>query len=88
MLVINRTLYVEGNITLSTITSFKDGEAHILAADELFIQIGYISSELFYTRLVSVASSLPGLILVKIASGIAYCMGFAFCTFSITIKKR
>lgn len=61
-------------ITSSTVTSFGGGEAYVSVADGIFVQGGYIKPDLFYTRLVPVANSLPGPILVKIAAG----MGFLF----------
>lgn len=64
-----------GQICLSTVTSFGGGEAYVSVADGIFVQGGYITSELFYTRLVPVANALPGPILVKIAAGIGYAYG-------------
>lgn len=61
-------------ITSSTITSFGGGEAYVSVADGIFVQGGYIKPDEFYTRLVPVANSLPGPILIKIAGG----MGFLF----------
>ncbi len=63
------------DVTLSTITSFGGGEAYVSVADGVFVQGGYTSAELFYTRLVPVANALPGPILAKIASGIGFLLG-------------
>lgn len=62
------------NIASSTVTSFGGGEAYISVADGIFVQGGFIEPDKFYTRLVPVANSLPGPILVKVAAG----MGFLF----------
>ncbi|NMA64989.1 MAG: hypothetical protein GX957_01950 [Clostridiaceae bacterium] len=59
----------------STITSFGGGEAYVSVADGFFVQGGYIKPDEFYTRLVPVANSLPGPILVKIAAGIGFLFG-------------
>ncbi len=61
-------------VASSTITSFGGGEAYVSVADGIFVQGGYVAPDIFYTRLVPVANSLPGPILVKIAAG----MGFLF----------
>lgn len=62
-------------VSSSTITSFGGGEAYVSVADGIFVQGGYIKPDEFYTRLVPVANSLPGPILVKIAAGIGYLFG-------------
>lgn len=62
-------------VSSSTITSFGGGEAYVSVADGIFVQGGYIEPDKFYTRLVPVANSLPGPILVKIAAGIGYLFG-------------
>ncbi len=63
------------NIASSTVTSFGGGEAYISVADGIFVQGGFIEPDKFYTRLVPVANSLPGPILVKVAAGIGYLYG-------------
>jgi len=63
------------NIVSSTVTSFGGGEAYVSVADGIFVQGGFIAPDMFYTRLVPVANSLPGPILVKIAAGMGYLVG-------------
>lgn len=63
------------NVVSSTITSFGGGEAYVSVADGIFVQGGYIEPDKFYTRLVPVANSLPGPILVKLAAGMGYLFG-------------
>lgn len=63
------------DVALSTVTSFGGGEAYLSVADGIFVQSGYLASDLFYTRLVPVVNALPGPILVKIAVGIGYLYG-------------
>jgi chromate transporter len=63
------------NVASSTITSFGGGEAYVSVADGIFVQGGFIEPDKFYTRLVPVANSLPGPILVKIAAGMGYLFG-------------
>lgn len=62
-------------VTTSTMTSFGGGEAYIPVADGIFVHGGYIASDVFYTRLVPVANSLPGPLLIKVASGMGYIFG-------------
>lgn len=64
-----------GNIVLSTVTSFGGGEAYVSVADGFFVQNGYISADVYYTKLVPVANALPGPILIKIASGVGFIFG-------------
>ena len=64
-----------GNVTLSTVTSFGGGEAYVSVADGIFVQDGYVAPDIFYSRLVPVANSLPGPILVKLAAGIGFLFG-------------
>lgn len=63
------------NIAASTITSFGGGEAYVSVADGIFVQGEIVEPESFYTRLVPIANSLPGPILVKIAAGLGYLVG-------------
>lgn len=62
-------------VVTSTITSFGGGEAYVSVADGIFVQSGFINPDEFYTRLVPVANSLPGPILIKIAGGIGFIFG-------------
>lgn len=64
-----------GNVASSTVTSFGGGEAYVSVADGIFVQGGLVEADKFYTRLVPVANSLPGPILVKIAAGLGYLFG-------------
>jgi chromate transporter len=63
------------NVASSTVTSFGGGEAYVSVADGMFVQGGLIEPDKFYTRLVPVANSLPGPILVKIVAGMGYLFG-------------
>ncbi|MGI6578483.1 MAG: chromate transporter [Eubacteriales bacterium] len=64
-----------GQAGISTVTSFGGGEAYVSVADGVFVQSGYIDSDIYYTRLVPIANALPGPILVKIAAGIGFTFG-------------
>lgn len=63
------------DVGISGVTSFGGGEAYVAVADGFFVSGGYISAEVFYSQVVAVANALPGPILVKIASAIAYLFG-------------
>lgn len=92
------TLSFFGLILVSTVSSFGGGEAYVGVADGFFVATGFIDSTLFYGQIVPVANALPGPILVKIASGVAYGVGvgvdsgsvvagvvFAIAAFLITV---
>lgn len=90
------TLSFFGLIFVSTVSSFGGGEAYVGVADGFFVATGLIDSTLFYGQIVPVANALPGPILVKIASGVAYGVGveagsvfagvvFAIAAFLITV---
>jgi chromate transporter len=90
------TLSFFGLILVSTVSSFGGGEAYVGVADGFFVATGLVESTLFYGQIVPVANALPGPILVKIASGIAYSVGveagsvitgtvFAIAAFLITV---
>lgn len=64
-----------GNTVISTVTSFGGGEAYVAIAESVFVQGGYVASDLFYTRVIPVANALPGPILVKVASAIGFVYG-------------
>lgn len=66
------------NVVYSTVTSFGGGEAYVSVADGMFVQGGLIEPDKFYTRLVPVANSLPGPILVKLVAGMGYLFGERF----------
>ena len=68
-------LMLGGRLALSAVTSFGGGPAYLGVAAGYFVDSGLISSELFYTQLVPVASALPGPILVKVAAGVAFIVG-------------
>ncbi|WP_210480155.1 chromate transporter [Naasia sp. SYSU D00948] len=65
-----------GLITFSTLSSFGGGEAYVGVADGFFVAPGLVESSVFYGQVVPVANALPGPILVKIASGLGYVVGF------------
>lgn len=90
------TLSFFGLVLVSTVSSFGGGEAYVGVADGFFVATGLIDSTLFYGQIVPVANALPGPILVKIASGVAYGVGaeagsatagvvFAIAAFLITV---
>jgi chromate transporter len=90
------TLSFFGLILVSTVSSFGGGEAYVGVADGFFVATGLVESTLFYGQIVPVSNALPGPILVKIASGIAYGVGveagsvitgtvFAIAAFLITV---
>lgn len=64
-----------GLVGSSTVTSFGGGEAYVTVADGIFVQGNYIEPDIYYTRLIPIANSLPGPILVKVASGIGFYFG-------------
>lgn len=61
---------------LSSVMSFGGGDAYLSVAQGLFVEGGVISNADFYGNVVSVANALPGSILCKILTGIAYDVGF------------
>ncbi len=90
------TLSLFGLILVSTVSSFGGGEAYVGVADGFFVASGLIDATQFYGQIVPVANALPGPILVKIASGVAYGAGveagsvlagvvFALAAFLITV---
>lgn len=70
-----RTLSFLGLILFSTVTSFGGGEAYVGVADGFFVTSGIVDSSVFYGQIVPVANALPGPILVKIATAIAFVQG-------------
>lgn len=60
---------------ISAIMSFGGGDAYLAVADGLFVNTGMVSYEEFYSKIVTVANSMPGSILCKILSGVGYVMG-------------
>ncbi len=66
------------NGAISTVTSFGGGEAYISVASGIFLgENGILSDEAFYTQILPVANALPGPILVKILTAVAYAFGFS-----------
>lgn len=65
-----------GLVSLSSLSSFGGGEAYVGVADGFFVASGMVDSASFYGQIVPIANALPGPILVKIATGIAYSIGF------------
>lgn len=61
---------------LSSVMSFGGGDAYLSVAQGLFVEGGVISNADFYGNVVSVANALPGSILCKILTGIAYDVGY------------
>lgn len=61
---------------LSSIMSFGGGDAYLSVAQGLFVEGGVINNADFYGNVVSVANALPGSILCKILTGIAYDVGY------------
>ena len=56
--------------------SFGGGDAYLSVAQGLFVEGGVINNADFYGNVVSVANALPGSILCKILTGIAYDVGY------------
>jgi chromate transporter len=61
----------------STITSFGGGEAYVSVADGFYVQNGFVAANVFYSTIVAIANALPGPILVKVASGIAFYFAYS-----------
>ena len=61
---------------LSSIMSFGGGDAYLSVAQGLFVEGGVINNADFYGNVVAVANALPGSILCKILTGIAYDVGY------------
>ena len=61
---------------LSSVMSFGGGDAYLSVAQGLFVEGGVINNSDFYGNVVSVANALPGSILCKILTGIAYDVGY------------
>lgn len=61
---------------LSSVMSFGGGDAYLSVAQGLFVEGGVINNADFYGNVVSVANALPGSILCKILTGIAYDVGY------------
>ena len=61
---------------LSSIMSFGGGDAYLSVAQGLFVEGGVINNAVFYGNVVAVANALPGSILCKILTGIAYDVGY------------
>lgn len=64
-----------GNVTSSTITAFGGGASYISVADGFFVQNGFIMPEDFYSKVVAVSNTMPGPLVVKIASGVGFVFG-------------
>lgn len=63
------------NVAISTMTSFGGGEAYVSIAEGIFVQTGLVDAGDFYNKIVAVANTLPGPILVKIAAGVGFMLG-------------
>ncbi|MDD7210577.1 MAG: chromate transporter, partial [Lachnospiraceae bacterium] len=71
-----KTLRLVGMGWLSSVMSFGGGDAYLSVAQGLFVEGNMISKMDFYGNVVSVANALPGSILCKILTGIAYDLGY------------
>ena len=71
-----KTLKFIGMGWLSSIMSFGGGDAYLSVAQGLFVEGGVINNADFYGNVVAVANALPGSILCKILTGIAYDVGY------------
>ncbi len=60
---------------ISTVTSFGGGEAYLTVAHGLFVDGGFVSSDVFYSQMLPITNALPGPILVKLLSCIGYSFG-------------
>ena len=76
MFLISKALKFIGMGWLSSVMSFGGGDAYLSVAQGLFVEGGVISNTDFYGNVVSVANALPGSILCKILTGIAYDVGY------------
>ncbi|MCR4842885.1 MAG: chromate transporter [Eubacterium sp.] len=61
---------------LSTFMSFGGGDAYLTIADGMFVDTGYVSSDTFYSQIITVVNVLPGSILCKTLYGVGYYMGY------------
>jgi chromate transporter len=59
----------------SALTSFGGGEAYIGVADAFFVQSGFVTEEMFNTRILGISSAMPGPVLVSMAAGIGFLYG-------------
>lgn len=60
---------------VSALMSFGGGDAYLGIADDLFVQSGIFSVDVFYGELVPVVNILPGSILCKMTTGMGYLLG-------------
>ncbi|MEG2116536.1 MAG: chromate transporter [Clostridia bacterium] len=60
---------------VSTVTSFGGGEAYLTVAEGMFVEGGFIGSDVFFSQIVPIANALPGPILAKILTGVSYVYG-------------
>lgn len=76
LLLTAKTVRLVGMGWVSSVLSFGGGDAYLSVAQGLFVEGGVISNADFYGNVVSVANALPGSILCKILTGIAYDLGY------------
>ncbi|MCL2641762.1 MAG: chromate transporter, partial [Phycisphaerales bacterium] len=62
-------------VVTSSLTSFGGGEVYIAVAENAFVDTEFISSEIFHTQIVGIANSMPGPVLVAIATGVGFTYG-------------
>jgi len=69
------TWYYAGKVASSSLTSFGGGEVFIGISEAAFVETGFIPAQIFNTRIIGIANTLPGPILVHIVTGVGYTYG-------------
>jgi chromate transporter len=64
-------------VAAASLTSFGGGEAFIGVADAFFVQSGFVSEQVYYSRIIGVSSAMPGPVLMSIAAGVGFAFGSA-----------
>lgn len=64
-----------GRGALSSVMSFGGGDAYLAIAEGLFVDSGFISSESFFSEIITVVNVTPGSILCKTLSAIGFTLG-------------
>jgi len=62
-------------VVTSSLTSFGGGEVYIAVAENAFVDTEFISADIFHTQIVGIANSMPGPVLVAIATGVGFTYG-------------
>jgi len=59
----------------SSLSSFGGGEVYYTIADEVFVQTGFISEDIYLSRILGIAGAMPGPVIVSILAGIGFSYG-------------